>query len=100
MPFTPELCQAARVLTKVDQAVLAEQAGVPVDVVASFESGIAVPETKILASLQAALEALGAVFLPEGEAGAGVRLKFDTAESKRIEGWESEGGSAAEDDVP
>ena len=42
----------------------------------------------------------GAVFLPEGERGIGVRLKFTRSEARRLSILESEGGIVGDDEVP
>ncbi len=100
MPLvTPALCHAARALVRIDQPTLAQKAGVPVDVVKDFESGITMPAADILARLEQALELFGAVFIPENDSGVGVRLKFNRVESEGVEGWEAEGGTPGEDDV-
>lgn len=100
MPITPELCHAARILTRIDISVLARRSGVAEDTIADFEDDIGTLDHKALAALQSALENFGAVFLSEGDGGGiGVRLKFTKSESRRIEGWEAEGGTAADDEV-
>lgn len=97
--LTPELCHAARVLVKADQALLSEKSGIAPNLIKRFESGIETPSHDVLEALKAGLEELGAVFLPEESNGVGVRLKFDREEQQEIVGWEDEGGRPADDNV-
>jgi len=98
--LTPEFSIAARALALIDQAQLAAQAGLAVTSVADFEAGVHSLDGPALASLIAAFEHFGIEFLPENDAGAGLRLKFNRQETGQILGWEGEGGAAADDDVP
>ena len=101
MDITPELCLADRALARIDKGLLARKLGAAESWVGEFEDGLAAADQETLTALQAALESFGIEFLPEENgAGVGVRLKFGREETKRIIGWESEGGSAADDDVP
>ncbi len=52
------------------------------------------------AILSVLLEDLGAVFLTENGGGVGVRLKFNSSETKRLGVLENEGGISGLDDVP
>jgi hypothetical protein len=54
-----------------------------------------------LEAVSRALEAFGAVFIPESDGiGAGVRLKFMRQDVRQIGRLEGEGGIVADDDVP
>lgn len=99
--ITGPLCKAARALVQIDRAQLAERTGVTQEEIAEFEDGFVELAPEATAKLEAALEALGAMFLPEeAEAGAGVRLKFNRMITGRIANLENEGGRTASDDVP
>jgi len=101
MTMTSQQCVAARMLAEVDQALLSEKAGVPDDILAGFEDGRTIPTTREMTALRLSLEALGIEFIPEkGASGVGVRLKFSKAQSAAISTWETEGGDAAEDNLP
>ncbi|WP_320410621.1 XRE family transcriptional regulator [Mesorhizobium sp. Root552] len=70
-------------------------------VIELFERGIDIPDDETIDAIRAALEELGAVFIPEeGSQGVGVRLKFNQSVTKRLGILESEGGITAKDDVP
>jgi hypothetical protein len=95
---------AARALVSVSQAALAEAAGVSLNSLKRMEANsVNVPaanEPCKLTAVRRALEQFGAVFVPEeGTLGAGVRLKFNRAETRQIAGWEGEGGRVADDDI-
>lgn len=93
-------CRAARALTEVSRAMLAERSGVGEDAIRDFEAKLAELDTGRNDALRQALEHLGAQFInDDGNGGQGVRLKFNAAESARIDRLENEGGQAAEDDV-
>ena len=101
MPITPEQCQAARSLAKIDRQELAAEIGVHPDVIEAYETGLAIRDGELVRSVQLCLEKLGVEFLPEEEGfGVGVRLRIDRAGTRQIARWESEGGRVAEDDVP
>jgi hypothetical protein len=94
---------AARALTGISQAKLAERAQVALPAVADLEARHNIPNAPSaeLSRIRLALEQMGAVFLAErGGAGVGVRLKFGRSQARAIDYWEDEGGPAAEDDVP
>ena len=77
--ITGRLVAAARALTGVSEAVLATDARIPLErlrvVKSRGSSWLSDEDSEIL---RRALEAFGAVFIPEGDGmGAGVRLKFN-----------------------
>jgi hypothetical protein len=93
-------CRAARALTEVSRAMLSERSGVAENTIRDFEKKIALPDSRDNTALMQALEGLGALFIADDlHGGHGVRLKFNAAESARIDRLENEGGQAAEDDV-
>lgn len=101
MAITPQQCHAARVLAQIEPGLLAAEAVLSLDALALFESGLAAFDCETAMALQHALERLGIEFVPEdGGRGGGVRLKFDRAGTRQLSRWESEGGPAADDDVP
>jgi len=53
----------------------------------------------VRAKLQATLEQGGAVFIPEGDMGVGVRLRHTQKDVKALTRLEGEGGPVGEDDV-
>lgn len=65
------------------------------DTILKFERKLETPADEVILSLKHALENAGAVFLPEGERGIGVRLKFTRSEARRLSILESEGASSA-----
>jgi transcriptional regulator with XRE-family HTH domain len=102
-PITGRLIAAARALTGISQARLAEACGLPVRTLIEMESGgSAAPQSVDEADrVQRALEDFGAMFISEGDGmGAGVRLKFLRQDVKQIGRLEGEGGLVKEDDVP
>jgi hypothetical protein len=99
--ITGPLCKAARALAEVSRGKLAANADVDKRIIELFERGISKPDDARIAALQAALEELGTVFIPEERSqGAGVRLKFNQSITRRIGTLENEGGPTAKDDVP
>ena len=93
-------CRAARALTDVSRATLAEASGIGETTIRDFEWKIAEPDAGVRAALRRALEGLGALFLADdAHGGQGVRLKFNATEAARIDRLENEGGPTAEDDV-
>lgn len=100
--ITGRLIAAARVLTGVSQAVLADPARIPLERLKLVESSgsdwLSEGNSEIL---RRALEAFGAVIIPEGDGiGAGVRLKFTRQDVRQIGRLEGEGGVVRSDDVP
>lgn len=96
-----QLARAARALVAVSSKYVSATSGLTRAQVRDFEKGNAGLTDPELAALQLCLENLGAVFIPDGTDGRGhgVHLKFSAAKVEKIETWESEGGSAADDDV-
>ncbi|WP_277023485.1 helix-turn-helix transcriptional regulator [Paracoccus hibiscisoli] len=64
--MTPEQCKAARALAGMSQQELAEAAEVAKATIANFETGNRQPYKRTLTALQAALEARGVTFTPDG----------------------------------
>lgn len=93
-------CAAARALTQISVDVLARRCGLSPELIAKFEAGSLLPDVPGLKALQTALEGFGAHFIPESDMGAGVRLRFTSSMSRKVSGWENEGGSVGDDDVP
>lgn len=82
----PYQCRAARAMLRISQAELAEAAAVAAKTIADFEreSG-RVLHPRTVAALRAALEAAGAVFVPEGgEAAGGVLRRVSGAAAPRM----------------
>jgi hypothetical protein len=98
--LTGPLCQAARALVEVSRAQLSAFSGVGESMIEGFERKVATPGASEIGRLKAALEELGAAFIPEDSRGAGVRLKFTASERRRLQTLEGEGGIARADDVP
>ena len=93
-------CRAARALTEISLAMLADRSGISEDTIGNFEKKLAVLDAADTIALRRALEHLGAQFIEDdSHGGLGVRLKFNAAESARIDRLENEGGQTAEDDV-
>lgn len=98
--ITGPLCRAARALVEIDLPGLASACGLDAALIDAFENRIGEPDAGTRKRLQAALEDLGAVFIPEDARGAGVRLKFTRSERERLATLEGEGGIVRSDDVP
>jgi len=99
MHLTGPLCRAARALVQWPRERLAESCGVTKKMLREFESGGADPGDDARAKILHALEQGGAVFIPEGDMGAGVRLRFTARDVKQLRRLEGEGGAVGEDDV-
>jgi transcriptional regulator with XRE-family HTH domain len=97
--LTGPLSRAARALVELTREQLAGQCGLDAGAIGAFERGLGDLDATGKARLRLALEAAGAVFIPENGGGVGVRLKFTRSEAKRIAVLEGEGGIAADDDV-
>lgn len=98
--LTGPLCRAARALVEIDLPGLASASGVDAAAIDAFERGLGEPGGEAIGRLEAALEELGAAFIPEDARGAGVRLKFTASERRRLQTLEGEGGIVRADDVP
>jgi transcriptional regulator with XRE-family HTH domain len=98
--ITAAQCRAARALAEISRAKLADRSGVGEDVIEAFERKLQKPGPQVAATLQAALEEAGVVFIAENGGGAGVRLKFNSSLTRRIGVLENEGGVSGFDDVP
>lgn len=99
--ITGPMCRAARALVQVTRAKLATNSHVDEAAIERFERGIEMPDDAAISMLQAALEELGAVFIPEqGSDGAGVRLKFSRSVTDRLSNYVNEGGPSRKDAVP
>ena len=98
--ITGAQCRAARALSELSLETLARLAKIDAHVIDAFENKLAEPDTETISLLETALEAAGVVFIPENGAGAGVRLKFNRSETRRIAILEGEGGVVGNDDVP
>lgn len=93
-------CRAARALTTVSRAMLAERSGVAEADIREFENRLAEPDHASRSKLRLALESMGAQFIDDdSHGGQGVRLKFSASETARIDRLENEGGPVADDDV-
>jgi transcriptional regulator with XRE-family HTH domain len=97
--LTGPLCRAARALVQWPRERLAEECGVTKKAVREFETGNVDPGEDVRAKIKHALEQGGAVFLDEGDMGAGVRLRFTARDVKQLRRLEGEGGAVGEDDV-
>jgi transcriptional regulator with XRE-family HTH domain len=71
----PAQCRAARALLDMSPAELARRAVVPRNTIVDFEIGSRTPLPDSLATIRAALEAAGVIFIDENGEGPGVRLK-------------------------
>lgn len=98
--MTGSQCRAARALVEISRQLLATLSGVDEDTIARFERKLQTPVEEAIWALQTALEAAGAIFIPEGERGLGVQLKFTRSEARRLSVLEGEGGLVANDEVP
>ena len=98
--FTGPLARAARALIELTREQVGRHCGLDPEAIRLFEQQLAGLDPAEQARLKASLEAGGAFFIPENGGGAGVRLKFNRSETKRLSILENEGGIAADDDVP
>jgi hypothetical protein len=99
MIITGPQCRAARALIELSAEQVAGEAGVSAQVIRDFESRIADPGEAVKRRLVVALEAGGAVLIPENGGGVGVRLKYSRRDVRGVRKWESEGGPVGDDDV-
>jgi transcriptional regulator with XRE-family HTH domain len=100
MDLTPSLVSAARALAQIDLGQLAEISGLDTEALAGFEQGLSGLDNASLDALRKAIDHFGVEFLPAGDAGPGLRLKFNTQETGQLLDWEQEGGTPGEDEVP
>lgn len=92
--------RAGRALVGWTPERLAEASGLDPDGIEAFEADLGTADPTTARAIRRALEEAGVMFLPElGASGVGVRLKFPRQTVKRIETWEGEGGTPAEDDI-
>jgi len=103
--MTGRLIAAARALTGVGLAEVAEAAGIaPAALTAMEAAGSALVAEADAEAIRRALEGFGAHFIPEDETeagmGAGVRLRFTRADARQINRLEGEGGLVRDDDAP
>lgn len=98
--ITGPQCRAARALVEFSRDRLAQLSGVDAATIEQFERKLGKPSDEQTAALTEALEKAGALFIPENGGGAGVRLKFNRSETRRIANLENEGGPTASDEVP
>ena len=73
--MTPDQCRAARAILNLEQADVAERAGIARATLIDFEKGQRVPRASTIAAIRAALEAAGVDFIAENGGGPGVRLR-------------------------
>jgi len=99
MELTGPLCRAARALVQWPRARLAEECGVLKKAVREFETAGIDPGADVKAKLKHTLERGGAVFIAEGDLGAGVRLRHTQKDVRALNRLEGEGGPVGEDDV-
>lgn len=97
--ITGPQCRAARALIQLTAEQVARKAGLATQVVLDFEAGCGDPGEEVKRALREALEAGGAVFIPENGGGRGVRLKYSSRDVRAVNKWEAEGGPVGEDDV-
>lgn len=73
--MTPEQCKAARALSGLSQADLAELSNVAVSTIIPFEQRQRSPRRSTILKLRTAFEASGIQFIEENGGGPGVRLR-------------------------
>ncbi len=92
--LTSDLARAARAFTKVSREIIGKAAGLTEQQVQYFEHGRIDLTPAERASLKAALEQYGALFIPEDDkAGYGVRRKLPRDRYMKLNAWEGEGGA-------
>ncbi|MGM7669863.1 XRE family transcriptional regulator [Microbacterium sp. A93] len=95
-----DLARAARALTQVSYTLVAKVAELQPERVRAYEHGLGTLDAAESQRLREALEHFGAVFIAEDEeSGYGVRQKYNSVKTQRLETWEGEGGPAYEDDI-
>ena len=94
---------AARALTGVSQAKLAQRAGLEMVALQALENAGHAPLdlTPAIEKLLLTLDSFGVLLIDDGDGfGSGVRLKFGRKQARAIGAWEDEGGVVGDDDVP
>ena len=99
--FNGDLARAARILVRVSSPYLAQEAQLTREDLRDFEKGADRLSDEQQRRLRAALEDLGAEFLPDDgpNGGYGVRLKFGRSKIYSLDRWEGEGGTTAQNRV-
>jgi hypothetical protein len=97
--ITGPQCRAARALVEWPIGEVARRSGVSTAAIADFEARRADPGPEARRRLLGALEEGGAVFIAENGGGVGVRLKYSRRDTRAVNKWEGEGGTAGDDDV-
>lgn len=91
--FNGDMTRVARILVKVSAQYIAREANVTKEELRDFEKGRHDLSEKKQERVRAALEELGAEFLPDGpNGGYGIRLKFGRSRIYSLERCEGEGG--------
>ncbi len=98
--ITGAQCRAARALAEISRENLARCADIDLATIGNFERKLARPGHEAVSKIKTCLETAGVVFIPENGGGVGVRLKFNSAVTRRLAVLEGEGGVIANDDVP
>ena len=98
--ITGAQCRAARALAEISRDNLAKCAHINLAVIRNFERKLKGPGNEVVSEIKRCLETAGVVFISENGGGVGVRLKFNSSDTKRLGVLESEGGAVANDDVP
>lgn len=94
------VARAARALSQVSIALVANRAGMDADRLKHYERGLGSVTQDEAQALVSAFNYYGVVFVPEDEGGGvGVRRKFGQTKVEMIENWEGEGGPVGEDDI-
>tara|TARA_R110002124_G_scaffold117983_4_gene275160 strand:- start:29750 stop:30067 length:318 start_codon:yes stop_codon:yes gene_type:complete len=97
--LSPDLARAARALAQVSADAVANSSELTTQQIRDFEHGRIAFDRDTKRRLRRALEGFGVTFIAEDEtSGAGVRKKFNSLKVRRLDNWENEGGTSAEDD--
>ncbi|MGO1543186.1 MAG: hypothetical protein ACTHXA_02480 [Gulosibacter sp.] len=98
--LTADLARAARALAQVSADTVAESAVLTTKQIRDFERGLIRLDAETKQRLRRTLESYGVEFLAESDDhGYGVRQKFNSTKSRRLNTWENEGGPVYEDDI-
>ncbi|MFD2757940.1 hypothetical protein [Gulosibacter faecalis] len=96
----PDQARAGRALAQISRDTLGEATGLTVEQIRRFEVFEATITDDENRALRRALEDYGVDFIfDDAVGGYGVRRRFGVTSTQRIEGWEGEGGLAANDDI-